>query len=395
MKTCAIKVKERRDLYLVAFSLLIWGMGEGLFYIFQPLYIQRLGADPIVIGTVLGINAVGMTLSQIPAGYLADRLGRRPVMLFTWIMGVISALVMASARNLNGFVVGLLLYGLTSAVLAPMNSYISHARGDWSVGRAVTFTSAAFSIGAIIGPLVGGAIGERFGLRQVYWLAAALFLVSTIVILFIREQPVEAHSEEDSQPGLLRNPRFLLSLGLILMIMFSMYLPIPLAANFLQNERGLSLASIGQLGSLQNLGNAVFALALGHLPALTAFLAGEVALLAVSLLLWKGSGMGYFGLAYFLMGGYRLSRTLSIAFVQPLVGRNQVGLAFGFVETINNLALILTPILAGLLYDRNPEMVFMVSMGVLGICLVLTVWSRGAGRRTARAVIDRMSRERR
>ncbi|MEL7646245.1 MAG: MFS transporter [Anaerolineaceae bacterium] len=386
-------MKERRDLYLVAFSLLIWGMGEGLFYIFQPLYIQRLGADPIVIGTVLGINAVGMTLSQIPAGYLADRLGRRPVMLFTWIMGVISALVMASARNLNGFVVGLLLYGLTSAVLAPMNSYISHARGDWSVGRAVTFTSAAFSIGAIIGPLVGGAIGERFGLRQVYWLAAALFLVSTIVILFIREQPVETHSEEDSQPGLLRNPRFLMSLGLILMIMFSMYLPIPLAANFLQNERGLSLASIGQLGSLQNLGNAVFALALGHLPALTAFLAGEVALLAVSLLLWKGSGMGYFGLAYFLMGGYRLSRTLSIAFVQPLVGRNQVGLAFGFVETINNLALILTPILAGLLYDRNPEMVFMVSMGVLGICLVLTVWSRGAGRRTARAVIDRMSRE--
>jgi predicted MFS family arabinose efflux permease len=205
---------------------------------------------------------------------------------------------------------------------------------------------------------------------------------------------VEAHSEEDSQPGLLRNPRFLMSLGLILMIMFSMYLPIPLAANFLQNERGLSLASIGQLGSLQNLGNAVFALALGHLPALTAFLAGEVALLAVSLLLWKGSGMGYFGLAYFLMGGYRLSRTLSIAFVQPLVGRNQVGLAFGFVETINNLALILTPILAGLLYDRNPEMVVMVSMGVLGICLVLTMWSRGAGRRTARAVIDRMSRER-
>ena len=116
------KLKERRDLYLVAFSLFIWGMGEGLFYIFQPLYIQKLGADPILIGTVLGINAVGMTLSQIPAGYLADRIGRRPVMWFTWMMGVISALVMASARNLRGFVVGLLLYGLTSAVLAPMNS---------------------------------------------------------------------------------------------------------------------------------------------------------------------------------------------------------------------------------------------------------------------------------
>jgi MFS family permease len=385
-------VKERRDLYLVAFSLLIWGMGEGLFYIFQPLYIQQLGANPILIGSVLGINAVGMTLSQIPAGYLADRIGRRPLMWFTWTMGVISALVMASARNLMGFVAGLLLYGLTSAVLAPMNSYISHARGDWSVGRAVTFTSAAFSIGAIIGPLAGGAIGERFGLRNVYWLAAGLFLVSTCVILFIRKQLVEPKGEAESSPGLLRNPRFLMSLGLILLIMFSMYLPIPLAANFLQNERGLSLASIGQLGSLQNLGNAVFALSLGHLPALTAFLLGEAALLAVSVLLWKGSGMGLFGLAYFLMGGYRLSRTLSVAFVQPLVGKNQVGLAFGFVETINNLALILTPILAGFLYDRNPESVFVVSMGVLALCLAFTVWSRGAGRRAARGLMTRMTK---
>ncbi len=58
---------------------------------------------------------------------------------------------------------------------------------------------------------------------------------------------MEARSQAESQPGLLRNPRFVMSLGLILMIMFSMYLPIPLAANFLQNEHGLSLASIGQL----------------------------------------------------------------------------------------------------------------------------------------------------
>lgn len=313
-------------------------------------------------------------------------------MWFTWIMGVISALVMASARNLTAFVAGLLLYGLTSAVLAPMNSYISHARGDWSVGRAVTFTSAAFSIGAIIGPMAGGTIGERFGLRNVYWLAAGLFFISTCVILFIRRQPVGSRGEAESAPGLLRNPRFLMSLGLILMIMFSMYLPIPLAANFLQNERGLNLASIGQLGSLQNLGNAVFALALGHLPALTAFLLGETALLAVSLLLWKGSGMGLFGLAYFLMGGYRLSRTLSVAFVQPMVGINQVGLAFGFVETINNLALILTPILAGILYEKNPESVFMVSVGVLALCLVFTLWSRGAGRRAARTLMTWMTK---
>jgi hypothetical protein len=58
---------------------------------------------------------------------------------------------------------------------------------------------------------------------------------------------------------------------------------------------------------------------------LTAFLVGEAALLVVSLLLWKGSGMGFFGLAYFLMGGYRLSRTLSVAFVQPWLAKIRSG----------------------------------------------------------------------
>ena len=255
-----------------------------------------------MIGTVLGINAVGMTLSQIPSGYLADRVGRRPVMWFSWGMGVVSSLVMASARSLRGFVIGLLLYGLTSAVLAPMNSYIAHARGNWTVGRAVTFTAAGFSIGAVIGPLVGGMIGERFGLRSVYWLTAVMFFISTVIVLFIRKQPVEKHDESAPQPGLLRNPRFVMSLGLILMIMFSTYLPIPLAANFLQNERGLSLTSIGQLGSFQNLGNAVFALTLGHLPALTAFIAGEALCWLSASRLWKGGGMGYYGLAYFFDG---------------------------------------------------------------------------------------------
>ncbi len=73
-----------------------------------------------------------------------------------------------------------------------------------------------------------------------------------------------------------------------------------------------------------------------------------------------------------------------------VVGKNQVGLAFGFVETINNLALILTPVLAGLLTIGNPLLVFMVSAGVLALCLPLTVWFRTAGRRASQAVLDRM-----
>lgn len=356
----------------MAASLLTWGAGEGLFYIFQPLYLQELGADPVLIGTILGVNGFGMALAQIPAGYLSDRIGRRPLMWFTWIMGVVAAVIMALAQDLTVFVIGLVLYGLTSAALAPMNSYVAQARGDWSVGRALSFTSAAYNVGATLGPLTGGLIAERFGLRSVYIVASGFFVISTLILLFIRKQPVENTEVHEKSPGLLKNPRFVLSLGMILMIMFALYLPQPLTSNFLQNERGLSLAAIGRLGSIQNIGNVIFLLVLGHLPPMTAFMLGQVALMGFSTLLWKGPGMFSYGLGHLLLGGYRLARSLSSAFVRPVVGDAQVGLAFGFVEAANNLAYLAAPVLAGLIYDRNPESVYPVSLLILLVSLCLT-----------------------
>src|SRR3990170_3458144 len=107
------------NLILVAVSMLAWGLGEGMFFYFQPIYLQQLGADPIKIGAILGAFGLMMTISHIPAGYLADRLGRKPLMLAAWILGVLATWIMALANALPLFVVGLLVYGATMFVLSP------------------------------------------------------------------------------------------------------------------------------------------------------------------------------------------------------------------------------------------------------------------------------------
>ena len=66
-----------RDLRLIALSLLIWGFGEGMFIYFQPVYLHELGADPVQIGGILGLAALGMLVSHIPAGALADPSGAK------------------------------------------------------------------------------------------------------------------------------------------------------------------------------------------------------------------------------------------------------------------------------------------------------------------------------
>ena len=188
-----------RDLLLVAIALFAWGMGESAFRFFQPLYLEQLGASPLAIGTILGGLGIAMTVAHIPAGFFADRFGRRIMMWAAWFVGVLSGVIMAAARSLPVFTTGVLLYGITACVVAPMNSYITAARGRWSVGRAITITSASYNLGAVIGPFLGGIIGDRFGYANIYLFATSIFIISTGFILFIKPQaPVKRDTETTS-----------------------------------------------------------------------------------------------------------------------------------------------------------------------------------------------------
>jgi len=88
------------DLLLLGVSLMIWGVGEGMFLIFQPLYLQQLGADPVAIGAILGASGIAMAVAHIPAGHLADRIGRKPLLLVSWFTGMLATWVMALAPSL-------------------------------------------------------------------------------------------------------------------------------------------------------------------------------------------------------------------------------------------------------------------------------------------------------
>jgi MFS family permease len=373
-----------RDLKILAVAMFTWGVGEGMFFIFQPLYIQQLGADPILIGTILGINGLVMTLVQIPSGYLADRIGRRPMLRFSWIAGVIATWVMALAPTLGFFVAGLLLYGVTSSVMAPLNTYIQGARGRWSVGKAVSFVSAFYNLGGIIGPILGGFLGEIYNLNMVYYGAGAIFTLSTMIVFFARKQPVQALPQQDGEVALHRNKSFVGMLIVLFLVMLAVTLPQPLASNFLKNQRGLSITQIGQLGSLAALGSVVLMLVFGHLPPVTALMIGQGGLMIFALLLWQGSGWMAFGLAHFFVGGYRLSRAMTVALARPLVREHQVGFAFGWVESLNSLALMIAPVAAGFLYDWKPISIFPISLVVLALTLLLSIrfFSRNRHRET-------------
>lgn len=358
-----------RDLILIACSLLVWGLGEGTFFSFQPLYLQQFGAHPVYIGAVLGGYSLAATLAHIPAGYLADRIGRRPLMWAAWIIGLLATWLMAIAHSLPVFVTGMILYGCTMFVVSPMNSYITAARGSLSVGRTLTLISATYNTGAIIGPLLGGWVGENYGYRSIFQMAAVIFVVSSVFIFFIRPQPVEARATLNAGDKLFANPTYSRFLGLMFLATFAMYLPQPLAPNYLQNQRQLDLVAIGQLYSINALGVVLMNLVLGQLDHRLGYLLGQAAVGLFALILWKETGMVWYSLAYLFAGGYRTARYLAIAHVQTLIHIANMGLGYGFTETIASSANILVPVLAGFLYARNPEWIFPISLILIAISI--------------------------
>jgi MFS family permease len=161
-----------RSLLFVALALLLWGFGEGMFFNFVPIYLDnQFHLSKAQIGLVLGGFGFAMAVTHIPAGRLADRIGRRPLLITAWILGLASTAVMAVASTLPLFLAGLSGYGMTAFVSSPLSSYVTAARGKWEVGTVLSLTTATFAMGMVLGPLTGCTLPSR--LRQISWRAFA------------------------------------------------------------------------------------------------------------------------------------------------------------------------------------------------------------------------------
>jgi MFS family permease len=362
-----------RSLLFVALSLLFWGFGEGMFFNFVPIYLDRqFRLSEYEIGLVLGAFGFSMAITHIPAGRLADRIGRRPLLIAAWILGLISTFVMGAALALPLFLVGLFGYGLTAFVSSPLSSYVTAARGKWPIGTVLSLTTATFALGMALGPVTGGWIGDHYGMRRSFFVAGAIFVVSNVFIFLIERQPLDQHDPEAPPPNLRSNRRFLVLMGVLAFAIFAMYLAQPLTPNFLEGVRGLSLSETGLIFTAGALGNSMMAILFSRVPPRRGFVLAQALVILFALFIWRGTSLPVYVLGYFLLGGFRAGRPMALAQARELVHDSQMGVTYGIMETISAVIFILTPPLAGILFEQDPMIVYPLSIGLIAVSMAVS-----------------------
>ena len=117
-------------------------------------------------------------------GALSDRFGRRPVLLISGLGLGLDYILMALAPNLTWLFIGRVLTGITAASFSTASAYIADVTPPEKRSAAFGIYGAAFGLGFIIGPALGGYLGT-FDLRLPFWVSAGLTLTNTCYGYFI------------------------------------------------------------------------------------------------------------------------------------------------------------------------------------------------------------------
>ena len=222
MQPSDVPINWKRNLAVVWLGCFLTGAAFSLVMPFLPLYVEALGVTGhsslnMWSGLVFSITFLFSAIASPLWGGLADRKGRKIMLLRSALGMSIVMLLMGLAQNIWQFLILRALLGLLGGFIPNANALIAtqipRHKSGWALG---TLSTGAVS-GALLGPLAGGFLADNYGLRPVFFMTAAvLFVCFVMTLFFIREQFTPVSKKEMLHVkevfGSLKNRELVLSL---------------------------------------------------------------------------------------------------------------------------------------------------------------------------------------
>jgi DHA1 family tetracycline resistance protein-like MFS transporter len=357
-------------------------VGFGIVVPILGRYAERFGANGLQVGLMFASFSVAQMVFAPILGRISDKVGRKPVIVFSLIGTAVGSFVTGAAGALWVLFLGRILDGASGASVAVAQGAVADIAPPEQRARLMGMLGAAFGVGFVVGPALGG-LAALGGPHVPFYLAGSIAAINAVaaIIRLPETKPDTSHITEKHQRGTALSPalkRFAL-VGFLSMLGFAGF------------EATFSIWGEKQFGFTEGSASIVFVFVGVTLVAVQGGLIGPLtqrlgsrkllriglSLVAVGLLLLGLSNTWpLLFIALFLLSlGQGMSGPSGSALVAELAPVERRGEAIGYQQGTAAFGRVAGPVMAGALFDHvGISAPFFVS-GVLILCAVGSVWS--------------------
>lgn len=379
----------RGNFLILVVSWIILDFARELPGTYYPLYVQALGGTAATIGLIGAASTASQALVQFPGGYLADKMGRRRLIVTMTFAAAFAWLLYASAPSWHFILIGAVIGSLCRIYIPALNAMVMDSIPEGRRGTGFGIIFLIESVSTTPAPLIAGLLYARLGLvpslRLGYTLAFMLFVSAAVLRLRLEEtlrDPEKVSLAElwrtipdsvvESFKVWGRIPRSAFAMFTVnVMNIFSFSMVEPVLLLYIVHDLGISPGEWALLATFLFIAMILLAIPGGRLidrvgkkrpllisylaliPAVMLVLYGDLKRLFLALPLW----------GLFIV----LGRSASSALIADLVPAEERGKVSGFSNFFNLISSSLGMLLGGVIYDRVSHIMPFILQPILAI----------------------------
>jgi len=357
-----------------------------------PQYALSFSIPIALVGWAISAFALARVVTDIPAGFLADRFGRKIIMISGLVLIIVSAIQAGLADTYAWLIFARIVGGIGSALyMTASTTWVAQISAGKSRGRYMALYTGLVFAGTAFGPTVGGYTAAHFGLNAPFFAWAALGVAGLIATLPLKETAERSKMRVKDILSVLSNrPFMLVNCAVLAMFFLRVGVRSTLVPLYAYLNLGLSEERIGILLTVAAVATAASTFLSGWLsdrvgrkrPVMAClFLSGIVVLFIPS----QGSPADLMGIMalYGLATGLQGSMAAWPADVAP---KGRLGISMGVYRVMADVGMFLGPItvtyIAGYTGDETVTFMPFLAPAILAFVVgVLMIWAKDPARR--------------
>ena len=351
-----------------------------------PLFAKSFDVSYTLVSLAISSYAFGRLIMDIPSGWLSDKWGRRPLMIWGTLIIAITAFLNARATSFLEFLLYRTIQGVGSSMwMTSRTTLLADILKPSERGRIMGYFQTFQLLGSSAGPVIGGYVAIWYGLQSTFYFYGLLGIISLIITYLWIHEPEgimtrkhETHFDWPTTKRLLSNKSYSLACVATFAIFFMRTgirgTMIPLYADA---KLGLDEAQIGSIISYATIMNLILTIPMGH----SIDYHGRKPVIVKSLFVTMLSALFFpfttdyltLSIAAVILGiGTSGAGQAPLAMATDATINEPRGISMGLYRLFGDIGFLVGPIILGLIADNvNLSAPFYFTAGMLIVCTVL------------------------